>query len=143
MSLMTMKEVSQLTCITENALRYYNEKGILPPTVRKETGRKQWLYDDEAVIKLKKLALLKFIGISLEDIKIAIHREEEFHRIIRESLEKLKKAREELDLKIFVAQALLMTQGVDIFRMSGDHGGMNSAVLNEVIREYFRESVVE
>ena len=63
MSLKTMKEVTRLTSITENALRYYNAKGILSPTVREETGRKQWLYDEEAIRKPRKRLLLNSIGV--------------------------------------------------------------------------------
>ena len=58
MSLWSMREVTRITGATESALRYYNAKGVLSPTVREETGRRQWLYDDEAIGKLKRLFLL-------------------------------------------------------------------------------------
>ena len=151
MSLKTMKEVTRLTSITENALRYYNAKGILSPTVREETGRKQWLYDDVAVIKLKKLYLLRSIGVSLDDIKIAISQEDQLLRIIMDSLDELRKEQDELDLKIFIVQILLMSHGEGLFQQEGVSDDVNTAVLNEVntavlnevIREYLKESVKE
>lgn len=143
MSLKTMKEVTRLTSITENALRYYNAKGILSPTVREETGRKQWLYDDVAVIKLKKLYLLRSIGVSLDDIKIAINQEDQLLRIIMESLDELRKEREELDLKMFIAQALLMSHGVDIFQSKENSNEMSTAIMNDVLREFFKDSMGE
>ena len=48
MSLNTIREVTEITGITVNALRYYDRKGLLHPTVRNSEGRKEWLYDDEA-----------------------------------------------------------------------------------------------
>ena len=143
MSLKTMKEVTRLTSITENALRYYNAKGILSPTVREETGRKQWLYDDVAVIKLKKLYLLRSIGVSLDEIKIAIHQEEQFWKVIMQRLEQLRKEQDELDLKIFIARILLMSRGEGLFQPEGDSDEVNTAVLNELISEYLKESVKE
>lgn len=151
MSLKTMKEVTRLTSITENALRYYNAKGILSPTVREETGRKQWLYDEEAIRKLKKLFLLKSIGVSLDEIKIAIHQEEQFWKVIMQRLEELRKEQDELDLKIFIVQILLMSHGEGLFQQEGVSDDVNTAVLNEVntavlnevIREYLKESVKE
>ena len=47
MSLNTIREVTEITGITVNALRYYDRKGLLHPTVRNSEGRKEWLYDDE------------------------------------------------------------------------------------------------
>ena len=87
MSLWSMKEVTRITGATESALRYYNAKGVLSPTVRENTGRRQWLYDDETVGKLKKLFLLKYIGVSIEEAGIAICEEKEFRRTIMKSLE--------------------------------------------------------
>ncbi len=49
MSLNTIREVTEKTGITINALRYYDRKGLLHPTIRNSEGRKEWLYDDEAV----------------------------------------------------------------------------------------------
>lgn len=66
-ALLSMKEVTQITGATESALRYYNAKGVLMPTVREETGRRQWFYDDEAILKLKRLSLLKYLGLTIEE----------------------------------------------------------------------------
>ena len=40
MSLWNMREVTRITGATESALRYYNAKGVLSPTVREETVRR-------------------------------------------------------------------------------------------------------
>lgn len=63
MSHKTIKKVTELTGITEGALRYYDEKEVIKPTIKKSTGRREWLYDDEAIKKLCLLKIFTFIGI--------------------------------------------------------------------------------
>ena len=72
MSLITIREVTEITGITVNALRYYDSKGLLHPTVRNSGGRKEWLYDDDAVRKAKRILLLRRIGIPVESIASVI-----------------------------------------------------------------------
>ena len=139
MSLRTMREVTQLTGATESALRYYNNKGVLSPTVKEETGRRQWLYDDDAIDKLRKLFLLKYIGIPIDCAKAAIDSNEGFRRAIMDQLEKLKKERDKLDLQIFIAQTLAASTGRDLFASDEDLDESKKRILNNMIREYMRE----
>ena len=140
MSLWTMKQVMKMLGVTENALRYYNAKGILPPTMQEDTGRRQWLYDEEAVWKLKKLILLKFIGAPAGQIGASLGDDEEYRKAIMKSLEDLKKERDRLDRKIFVAETLALSFGKDLV---GPGDGLNEGeaeALNEVIREIVRKN---
>ena len=139
MSLWSMKEVTRMTGATESALRYYNAKGVLPPTIKEETGRRQWLYDDEAIGKLKKLFLLKYIGLSVEEAGAAICDEEVFRRAIMKSLEELKKERDKLDLQIFIAQTLAVSDGVDLLVTDDELDEEKKLLLNNVIRECIKE----
>ena len=138
MSLWTMKEVTKKIGITENALRYYNAKGVISPTVQENTGRRQWLYDDEAIWKMKKLLLLKYIGVPIEQIGVAIKDDEDYWRTIMQSLEEMKKERDRLDQKIFVAKTLAVSYGVDLIQADDDMDEVTAAALNEVIREVIR-----
>lgn len=143
MSLWNMREVTRITGATESALRYYNAKGVLSPTVREETGRRQWLYDDEAIGKLKKLFLLKYIGVSIEEAGAAIGDEKAFRRTIMRSLEELKKERDKLDLQIFIAQTLAVSDGMDLFVADDELDDEKKLVLNNVIRECIKEGAKE
>lgn len=135
MTLWTMKEVTKKTGVTENALRYYNAKGVLPPTVQEHTGRRQWFYDEIAVQKLKKLILLKYLGVSIEESGYAIDDDEKYRRIVMESLEELRKEREKLNHKIFIAETLAVAFGMDLFEPDEEMDEASAAALNEVIRE--------
>ena len=109
MSLNTIREVTEITGITVNALRYYDRKGVLHPTVRNSDGRKEWLYDDEAIRRAKKVLLLRKIGLPVESIVPVIEEVGEMdENVLRARLEKLKEEREILDEQISVAGILLM-----------------------------------
>ena len=113
MSLNTIREVTKITGITANALRYYDSKGILHPTVRNTEGRKEWLYDDEAVRRAKRILLLRRIGIPVESIASALDEASEIDEaMLRSRLEELREARTAIDEQISVASVLLLIEDV-------------------------------
>ena len=109
MSLNTIREVTEITGITVNALRYYDSKGVLHPTVRNSEGRKEWLYDDEAVRRAKRILLLRRIGIPVESITLVLDKVDKMdEEILRTRLEELREERKLLDEQISVASMLLL-----------------------------------
>ena len=109
MSLNTIREVTEITGITVNALRYYDRKGLLHPTVRNSEGRKEWLYDDEAVRRAKRILLLRKIGIPVESIAKVIEKADKMDEVIlRSRLEELREERQILDEQISLAGMLLL-----------------------------------
>ena len=109
MSLNTIREVTEITGITVNALRYYDRKGLLHPTVRNSEGRKEWLYDDEAVRRAKRILLLRKIGIPVESIVKKKKKADKMDEVIlRSRLEELREERQFLDEQISLAGMLLL-----------------------------------
>ena len=109
MSLNTIREVTEITGITVNSLRYYDSKGLLHPTVRKSEGRKEWLYDDEAVRRAKRILLLRKIGIPVESIAKVMEKADKMDEVIlRSRLEELREERQFLDEQISLAGMLLL-----------------------------------
>ncbi len=109
MSLSTIREVTEITGITVNALRYYDSKGLLHPTVRNSEGRKEWLYDDEAVRRAKRILLLRKIGIPVESIAKVMEKADKMDEVIlRSRLEELREERQFLDEQISLAGMLLL-----------------------------------
>ena len=104
-----IREVTEITGITVNALRYYDRKGVLHPTVRNSEGRKEWLYDDEGVSKAKRIVLMRKIGLAVEDIVPAIENANGVDEaILRTRLGKLQEERKLIDEQISVAGMLLL-----------------------------------
>ena len=109
MSLNTIREVPEITGITVNALRYYDRKGLLHPTVRNPGGRKEWLYDETAVRRAKRIVLLRNIGIPVESIVQVMEKADKMDEaILRTRLEELREERNLLDEQISAASMLLM-----------------------------------
>ena len=139
MSLWTIREVMQMVGVTESALRYYHAKGILSPTKQETSGRRQWLYDDEAIWDLKRLLLLRYMGVTIDEARAAIGDEESYRRTIMDTLAKMKKEREKLDQRIFVAEVLEISSGTDLITPDENLDEREAAALNELIREYIRQ----
>ena len=109
MSLNTIREVTEITGITVNALRYYDSKGLLHPTVRNPGGRKEWLYDDEAVRRAKKILLLRRIGIPVESIAFVLEKVDSMDEsLLKIRLDELREKRKAIDEQISVASMLLL-----------------------------------
>ena len=109
MSLKTIREVIEITGITVNALRYYDHKGVLHPTVRNSEGRREWLYDDEAVRRAKRILLLRRIGIPVESIDTMLDRVDRMDEtVLKSRLEELQEERKAIDEQISVASMLLL-----------------------------------
>lgn len=66
---MFIKEVCAITKLTKKAIEYYIEQGLIFPDVL-ENGYRDFSTDD--IEKLKKIAVLRKLGLGTDDIKIAL-----------------------------------------------------------------------
>ena len=60
-------ELAQACGVTVRTVQYYDEKGLLPPSELTEGGRR--VYTEADAAKLRKILLLKSLGLKLADIK--------------------------------------------------------------------------
>jgi DNA-binding transcriptional MerR regulator len=58
--------------VTLRTLRYYDRVGLLTPSAHSEAGYR--LYTDEDLLTLQHIVALKFLGFSLEEIRICLRR---------------------------------------------------------------------
>ena len=63
----SIKGVSKITGLTEDALRYYEKIGLLPKAKRRENGRRVYHKEDTQLMEL--IICLKKMGVPLKDIK--------------------------------------------------------------------------
>ena len=66
----SIHEMSQKSGVSKRALRYYDQIGLLHPKTIKENGYR--LYGDQEVTKLQEILLYKYLGFSLQEIKMAL-----------------------------------------------------------------------
>ena len=69
---MFINEVSKITGLTKKAIEYYVERGLVSPVIL-ENGYRD--FTERQVEQLKKVAVLRKLGISTEDIKKLIEDE--------------------------------------------------------------------
>lgn len=91
---MTIKEIESLSGMTRANIRFYETEGLLTPK-RAENGYRDYTEEDLQV--LKRIKLLRGLGISLEEIK-AVHRgEKELQDALRHHVDKLGVDKKELE----------------------------------------------
>lgn len=67
---MTVHEVAELTGITNRTLHYYDEIGLLSPSIVTET--KYRIYTEDDLGRLQEILFFKEIGFSLKEIKLLL-----------------------------------------------------------------------
>ncbi|MBQ9002922.1 MAG: MerR family transcriptional regulator [Eggerthellaceae bacterium] len=77
-------ELAKACGVTVRTVQYYDEKGLLPPSDFTEGGRRVYTEDDAA--KLRKVLLLKSLGLKLADIRSFLESEAST-RVLRDILE--------------------------------------------------------
>ena len=65
-SLLQIGELSQRAGVSHRTIHYYERIGLLRPAEREGVGYRY--YDEQAVQRLEKIAALKNLGLSLDDI---------------------------------------------------------------------------
>jgi 7-cyano-7-deazaguanine reductase len=62
-----IKELTKLTATTTRMLQFYDEIDLLKPTQRSSAGYR--LYSEQDLLRLQQITTLKYLGLSLTDIK--------------------------------------------------------------------------
>jgi MerR family transcriptional regulator, thiopeptide resistance regulator len=111
-----IKEFAALTGVSVRALHHYDRLGLLKPR-RATTGYR--LYGAEDVAVLEQIVALKFIGISLRDIKRLLRTERELSSVLAAQRVVLEEKRRRLDLAIAALREALEAgrQQLDVGRI--------------------------
>jgi DNA-binding transcriptional MerR regulator len=73
--ILKISEFAKRSGVTVKTLRYYDKIGLLQPSEKTDAGYR--IYCDKDFIKLQQITTLKFIGLSLEEIKQLINEKSE------------------------------------------------------------------
>ncbi len=63
----TVKQLADLAGVSRRTLHFYDEKGLLKPASRGETGYR--IYDDGSLFQLQQILFYREIGLDLQEIK--------------------------------------------------------------------------
>lgn len=92
---MTIKEVEQQTGLPRSVIRFYEKEALINPERNGSNGYRE--YSGQDVEALKKIAFLRTLDISIEDIKKIMTHQVELHRILSAQKEALNRRVEELE----------------------------------------------
>lgn len=79
---MTIKEVETMTGLARSNIRFYEKENLIQPTRNERNGYRE--YTEENVQDIKKIAYLRTLGISIEDIHKIINHKASLMEIISE-----------------------------------------------------------
>ncbi len=109
----TVKQLSKLAGVSNRTLHYYDEIGLLTPTVVANNGYR--FYDQEALLRLQQILFYKELDIPLENIKDIIDRSG-FNQ-----LEALQAHREALLKRVQRLNHLIQTIDKTVRHLQGDY----------------------
>lgn len=103
----TVGELAALTGITVRTLHHYDEIGLVTPSRRSPQGHR--LYDDDDVVRLQQVLVLRALGLSLEAIADALSDRTDRAALLREHRAALVAKRGELDAMLAAIEHTLST----------------------------------
>lgn len=101
---MKIKQVEELVGITSKNIRFYENQGLLTPE-RAENGYRE--YHEQNIETLKKIKLLRKLGISVEEIRAVLNHSRSLEDCLEKHLTVLEKERENLSNMQRLSDAIL------------------------------------
>lgn len=127
---MTIKEVSEITGVSIDNLRYYERIGIIPEIPRNKSGIRN--YNEESIKWIELILKFKKSGMSLEDIKRYIELASLGDSTKKERREILINLKESLEERIKELQECLE---ITTYKINNYYDLCDSKI-NEVINDY-------
>ena len=128
---MYIQEAAKLSGTTKKAIEYYCLKGLLNPQCTKSGYRD---FSEEDVICLKKISLLRSLGVSVEEIRELLNENERtvFQRIIKKQENALQRRKEQNELLKELAASL----DWNAVQRKADAAGSRQSVTERLIRAF-------
>src|SRR5690606_17463932 len=92
---LSIQEVSKITGVTSRTLRHYDAVGLLAPSRTGVNGYR--FYDDDALVRLQRVLLLRELGLGLDEIAAVLDRETDEVVALRAHLDWIAAERERLE----------------------------------------------
>ena len=106
-TMMTVKEVSQITGLSVRTLHHYDKIGLLKPASHSDAGYR--LYDDAALEKLMQIMLVRTLEFPLDESKSILNSKNfDRNKALKQHIEMLSMKKEHLENLITLAQGILM-----------------------------------
>lgn len=95
---MTIKEVEERTSLSRSNVRFYEKEKLIEPSRNEKNGYRD--YSENDVENIKKIAYLRTLGISIEDIRRIMSEKVTLQEMVEKQNEVLKNQMIDLDLSL-------------------------------------------
>ncbi len=107
---MTIKEVEEQTSLSRSNIRFYEKEKLIEPSRNESNGYKD--YSENDVENIKKIAYLRTLGISIEDIRSIISEKVTLQEIIEKQNEVLKNQITDLNKAKLMCEKMLEEKSI-------------------------------
>jgi len=113
---MNIKEIESKSGLSRANIRFYENEGLLSPA-RKDNGYRD--YSEENLELLKKIRLMRELGISLDQIKQLQYNPDALSRLMKQRMEAIEREKREMDDRKTVC-AEIHTTGISFDRLEAE-----------------------
>ena len=99
---MTIKEVEERTSLSRSNVRFYEKEKLIEPSRNEKNGYRD--YSENDVENIKKIAYLRTLGISIEDIRRIMSEKVTLQEMVEKQNEVLKNQMIDLDKARFMCE---------------------------------------
>lgn len=102
---MTIKEAEERTGLTRSNIRFYEKEGLVSPL--RNAGNSYREYSEKDVEELRKIAYLRTLGISIEEIRQVVEKRADLQEIVKRQIPLLERQMSELHNAKRMCEAML------------------------------------
>ena len=103
---MTIKDVEERTGLSRSNIRFYEKEKLIEPSRNESNGYRD--YSENDVENIKKIAYLRTLGISIEDIRSIISEKVTLQEMLEKQKEVLKNQITDLNKAVIIVQVSIL-----------------------------------
>lgn len=112
---MNIKEVETMTGLSRSNIRFYEKEELIHPQRNEKNGYRE--YSDKDVNDIKKIAYLRTLDISVEDIRRIIQKEVALYSVLKRQSQSLKSQITDLENAKQLCEQMLAEKSIDFEKM--------------------------
>ena len=102
---MTIKEIENITGLARSNIRFYEKEKLISPVRNASNGYRE--YSEEDIKIIKKVAYLRTLGISVENIRRLSNKEVDLYEVIEEQKQNLEQQLSDLENAKIMCERML------------------------------------
>ncbi|MCI8992135.1 MAG: MerR family transcriptional regulator [Eubacterium sp.] len=108
---MTIKEVEKQTGLPRSNIRFYEKEELIVPSRNKSNGYRD--YSESDIEDIKKIAFLRTLGVSIEDIRNVMSGRTALHEMVQKQHKRLESQMADLNKAKMMCEKMLQTKNIE------------------------------